>query len=343
MPLNDPVDTVFETEEWCRFVGRRFGFSYAPIRVTLPSGNTVFIPCNVVETRFKMLRVLRSTPPDSFGNIYTSKQLTLPLLLEAFRAVSRHPFVHSLTIAFHPLHRHADVIRALPDEYVLSRRGATRVLELSMPFERIWETVFCKQHRRKIRTAIKSGVQVKVDGSGAGIEAYYPLHVESCKRLGLPRAEPIEFFYDLKAAVPAYYSLWLAHVGGRAIAGLIVLTRGRRVYAYQMSSSERDWDLYPNHLLFSTVIEHACAVGAEYIDFLPTGFASGPETFKERFGARRLPYSVYRIHNRYYHRLAQWKQAATSAVSRTGAEGHGPPETGVEGRATPAEELEEPA
>jgi hypothetical protein len=303
------VDTVFETEEWCHFVERRYGFAYAPIRVALPAGDSALIPCNVVETRFQAMRVLRSTPPDSFGNIYSSRDFSLPFLLETFQAVSRLPFVHSLTIAFHPLHRHSDLIRALPDEYVYSRRGATRVLELSMPFDRIWETVFCKQHRRKIRTAIKRGVHVKVDGSDAGIEAYYPLHVESCRRLELPRAEPIEFFYDLRASFPSCYSLWLAHVDGQAVAGLIVLTRGRKVYAYQMGSGERHWDLYPNHLLFSTIIEHACAMGAEYVDFLPTGFASGPETFKERFGAKRLPYNVYRVHNRYYHRLAQWRQA----------------------------------
>jgi hypothetical protein len=320
IPSIDPVDTVFETEEWCRFVERRFGFLYAPIRVTLPSGETVLIPCNVVETRFQAFRVLRSTPPDHFGNVYSSRQLSLPLLLDTFQTVSRLPFVHSLTIAFHPLHRHADVIRSLPDQYVLSHRGATRVLELSMPFDRMWETVFCKQHRRKIRTALKRGVHVGVDVSDAGIEAYYPLYVESCRRLELAHTEPIEYFYDLKAALPAFYSLWLARVDGQTVAGLIVLIRGCKVYAYQMSSSERHWDLYPNHLLFSTIIEHACAIGAEYIDFLPTGFASGPETFKERFGARRLPYFVYRVHNRYYHRLAQWKRALAGATSRSPAE-----------------------
>ena len=334
----DPVDTVFETEEWCHFVELRYGLPYAPIRVALPSGETVLIPCNIVETRFQAFRVLRSCPPDSFGNVYSSRPLTLPLLLDTFQAVSRLPSVHSLTIAFHPLHRQAGVIRSLPDEYVLSRRGATRVLELSMSFDKIWEMVFCKQHRRKIRTAIKRGVHVKIDNSDAGIEAYYPLYVESCRRLGLAHTEPIEFFYDLKASLQAYYSLWLAYVDGQATAGLIVLTRGSKVYAYQMSSSEKGWDLYPNHLLFSTIIENACALGAEYIDFLPTGFAVGPETFKERFGAKRVPYSVYRVHNRYYRRLALWKQAVAGRGFKPAAEAEPSLEVELNGAGSPAAE-----
>ena len=65
--------------------------------------------------------------------------LTLPLVLEVFDQLCRRPNMHALTLALHPLHPAAPVLQALPDEYVLSRQGATRLLPLGRPFSDVWE------------------------------------------------------------------------------------------------------------------------------------------------------------------------------------------------------------
>lgn len=309
-------DTVFETEAWGRFMEKRYGYVFEPLRVTLASGQAVCIPASRLERRFGRWGVYRSTPPDLFGNVLAQGALSLPLLVETFDELSRQPELHSLTIALHPLHPQAGVIQQLPERYVLSWQGATRLLRLAQPFEHIWDQSFCKQHRRKIRAASRQGVHACLDNSDSAIEAYYPLYVESCQRLGLDRTEPIEFFYDLKAYLGGYYSLLLAQAGGQTVAGLILLTCQQKVFAYQISSAERYWDLFPNHLLFSTAIEQACAAGAVYIDFLPTGSHEGPETFKERFGAERLTYRIYRVNNRLYSAAVRLKDVLTVATPR---------------------------
>jgi lipid II:glycine glycyltransferase (peptidoglycan interpeptide bridge formation enzyme) len=183
----------------------------------------------------------------------------------------------------------------------------------------VWEHDICKQHRRKIRTATKRGLTVVEDNTEAALEAYYPLYLESCLRLGLLATEPLAFFYDLRALLGQHYSLLLARVGGEAVAGLIVFNCGDKVFAYQIASAARHWDYFPNHLLFSSAIERACAAGAAYIDFLPTGDHLGPELFKERFGAQRLPYRTYRVHNRVYAAAVEVKDRLTHAEPKAPA------------------------
>jgi len=292
------VETVFESQEWTSFLAEYFGYRLAPIDIEL-SGKNLRIAAFETERRFRVFRVLYSIPPYYYGGIYSNEWITKKDLLQVFDRIRKNPFLHSLTVAFHPVNQ-CSLFEGVEIEKYLLSRSYTHVLELPNSYSSLWEDIFDDKQRNQLRKAMKCGVEVVAVNSDEAIGAYYDIYLESAKRWGLARKEPIEFFVKLRERLAPYFQMLLAKIGDKWIAGIILLSYKDKVFYFHASSLSDYWKFNGNSLLLSHGIKMAIENSKRLFDFLPSGRLRGVEAFKESFGATKRFYNVYRVNGSLY-------------------------------------------
>ena len=149
--------------------------------------------------------------------------------------------------------------------------------------------------RRSIRQAEGRDVTVRLSREKADLDAYYALHVQTRKKLGvLP--QPRSFFDSLYRNVieQGLGYTGLAESDGRCIAGVVFLRHGTTLYYKFNASDEAYLRKRPNHLITWRAIEEACAEGFQYLDL---GRCAPEEeslrTYKTRWGAEEIELPYY--------------------------------------------------
>lgn len=145
---------------------------------------------------------------------------------------------------------------------------------------------------RNISRAEREGVVVRRAASTRDLDAFYALHTRTRRRQGVP-VQPRRFFDLLWGYLGStgLAFILLADAGEReAIAGALFLASGTSTI-YKFGASDPDaWRLRPNHLIFWTAIQHACARGDRRFDFGRTDVGNaGLRAFKSGWGATERP------------------------------------------------------
>jgi CelD/BcsL family acetyltransferase involved in cellulose biosynthesis len=161
----------------------------------------------------------------------------------------------------------------------------------------IVESGFKDSVRRNIRKGERNGVTVRRGAhEGDLVDAFYGLHVETRRRLGVP-VQPRRFFRLLwrDLVTPGLGFVLLAEKAGRPIAAAVFLAWNGTV-EYKYGASDPRWlSLRPNDVLFRDAIQWASANGYHTLDFGRTDVgAEGLRRFKLGWGCEEEPltYSV---------------------------------------------------
>jgi CelD/BcsL family acetyltransferase involved in cellulose biosynthesis len=123
--------------------------------------------------------------------------------------------------------------------------------------------------RRNIRAAERGPAVVRIASSESDLtEAFYRLHVDVRRRLGLP-VQPRRFFRLLWSRMiqPGLGRVLLADVGTETVAAAVFLTWNRTVVYKYGASDPQHWPMRPNNLLFWEAIKWACENGYQRLDF----------------------------------------------------------------------------
>src|SRR5699024_7037715 len=99
--------------------------------------------------------------------------------------------------------------------------GSVIRLALDRSFETLRESAFDRDVRRCVRTARDDGVRI-VDG---GIAEFYPLYLDTMRRLGSPQF-PERFFTALVDELGKSVTILLAERAGEPIAGVLLFEWG---------------------------------------------------------------------------------------------------------------------
>jgi CelD/BcsL family acetyltransferase involved in cellulose biosynthesis len=192
-------------------------------------------------------------------------------------------------------------IRGLPSGVAPSRTGlvgrpyyALYVVNLKRGPKQLMRD-FHNNVRRSIRQAEGRDVTVRLSREKADLDAYYTLHVQTRKKLGvLP--QPRSFFNSLYNNViePGLGYTGLAESDGKCIAGVVFLRHGTTLYYKFNASDEAYLRKRPNHLITWLAIEEACAEGFQYLDL---GRCAPEEEslriYKTRWGADEIDLPYY--------------------------------------------------
>lgn len=155
------------------------------------------------------------------------------------------------------------------------------------------------QVKRGIKKARREGLKWERRTDRAALDAFYALHLETRRRLGVP-TQPKRFirrFEDLFAADLGFVGLILD--GERPIAAAVFLTyNGTVTYKYGASAADA-LGKRPNNLLFSEAIRWACESGFHTLDFGRTEIDNeGLRSFKRSWGAEEVELSYTHLADR---------------------------------------------
>jgi CelD/BcsL family acetyltransferase involved in cellulose biosynthesis len=151
---------------------------------------------------------------------------------------------------------------------------------------------FSKDRRRRIRIAEHSGLLARrAEDERDVTEAFFKLHVETRRRLGVP-SQPRRFFRLLwqRIVEPGRGFVLVVEQSRVPVASAVFLTgHGTVVYKYSASTAERRQD-NPNDLILWLAIQQACEQGFRKLDFgRSEASATGLRAFKSSWGATEAP------------------------------------------------------
>jgi CelD/BcsL family acetyltransferase involved in cellulose biosynthesis len=170
-------------------------------------------------------------------------------------------------------------------------------LSLRGGFDAVYGRTHRSQVQRNVRRAEREGVEVE-RGTDAGLlDAFYRLHVQTRRRLGVP-VQSRRYFRLLHERViePGLGFVSVARVDGQPVAAAVFLTfNGTLIYKYGASATTAR-RTRGTHLVFWDAIRWGCAAEHRTLDFGLSGFDDrGLRAFKSNWGAveTRLVHTVF--------------------------------------------------
>jgi len=159
------------------------------------------------------------------------------------------------------------------------------VLDLCPDPERLRTEVFEHQVRKAVQKAERNNVTSYEDSRPETIrETFYPLFLESMKRLGSP-PHPPAYFLNLKKRLPDEMKIFWAAVHGEPVSALLGFAVGERIQLVCTASKEEHWHLRPNDLVHWEFIKYGCLNGVRKFDFGSVRY-EGQMRYKKKWGAR---------------------------------------------------------
>ena len=167
---------------------------------------------------------------------------------------------------------------------------------------------FGRSARAGVRKAERSGVEIECDSTGRLVPVFYELLELSVRRwasqqhepLALAqwrarRRDPLEKFVRIASALGDTLKVWVAWKDGVPAAAMLVLLGANASDTRGAMNKEIAGPTNANDLLQWRAIEDACEAGCRSYHLGESGTSRSLAHFKEKFGARPVPYSEYRI------------------------------------------------
>ena len=148
--------------------------------------------------------------------------------------------------------------------------------------------------RRRIRHAERQGLIYEEGRTKPLVQSLYDLIVLTRLRKHVP-PQPFEWFQNLVASMGNNVCIRVAFKEGRPIAGILTMNHGKTMY-YKYGGSDATFNhLGATPMLFWQAIQAARSAGMEELDLGRSDAENrGLIKFKERWGAQRIPLTVWR-------------------------------------------------
>jgi CelD/BcsL family acetyltransferase involved in cellulose biosynthesis len=273
MVLSDEDATAFHHPSWMSAVVASYGFK--PFLVTVEQDDEIVTALPVMEVsrpfgrrRWVALPYTDSCAP--LGDVAARSALIAEIEAQRARNGATSIEIHApLPLAgATAVHFAGHVVRLEPDVSAVEARYESSV-------------------RRAVRRAHRSDLAIRVGLAEEDLTgAFYRLHVQTRRRLGLP-VQPQRFFANLWRNLGSdLCRVVLVESNGRPVAGGVFLKwRSHLVFKYGASDA-RYWSMRPNNLLFSETIRWACRNGFDALDLGRTDLgAESLKRFKRGWGA----------------------------------------------------------
>ena len=282
-----PEALPFHHPRWVSVIAGTYGFE-ASVSVLRGDDGSIVAGAPVVRVRRPLgARRLVSLPFTDYCPPLLAPGVEMDSMLDALDAHRREAGAE-----------HVEVRADLPGAADREPAGYRHVLALDADYDRVFAGFHPSQVKRNIRRAHGSGMEIKVSTPDDDlVDAFYRLHVETRRRLGVP-VQPRRFFEFIRRHMIGPGVGWVvaSTVDGRPVAAALFLaSTGTVVYKYGASDSD-SWQLRPNHRIFEHAIRDACEAGYRWFDFGRTDAdADGLRAFKASWGAAETPLSYSHI------------------------------------------------
>lgn len=273
-----PQAEIFHHPRWLELLRAQYGYRIQACCLANGNGIEAGIPVARIESRLTGRRLV-SLPFSDVCSPAIGAGAGAGALDELGRALAEEARSSKLGLTVHA---------PLPGapEAIVQPRFVRHLLELGADPSEI-EASYAKQIKRGIKKAEREGLRVERHGDRSALDAFYALHLETRRRLGVP-TQPKGFirrFEELFDADLGFVALVLDD--SEPIAAAVFLTHnGTATYKYGASDAGK-LGKRPNNLLFAEMIRWACEAGFHTLDFGRTDLDNeGLRSFKRSWGAR---------------------------------------------------------
>jgi GNAT acetyltransferase-like protein len=298
---------VSQTPEWLDAVCAGGGYKDASRLYETPWGTRVILPVARRKRPWPSRLALQASMPYAWGMgglvaavppkprdvaAVVSDLVSQPVLVTGIRP--------------NPLHARLWTRAAEPGVAVIPR--VAHVLDLSGGADEVWRERFHKKARSGVRKAERSGIEVDCDTSGRLLPVFHELLQVSIERWAhqqhepLPlarwrgrRRDPLDKFRRIAVELGNAMRVWVAWKDGSPAASMVVLQGTNASAIRGAMDKELAAPTSANYLLEWLAIQDACEAGCRHYHMGETGPSRQLARYKERFGARPVAYSEYRI------------------------------------------------
>ena len=182
-----------------------------------------------------------------------------------------------------------------PSSAYQSAQFAFHTIDLRHSKEELFERLHKDSIRRKVQRAAREGLVYERGTSPPLVKHFYQLFVMTRRRHGLPPS-PYRWFRNLVESLGNNARIYVAFKDQQPVAGLFMLTHGKRVVYKYGGSDQSVSNLGGTPFLFWKAIEDAKSEGFEELDLGRSDLDNeGLITFKNRLGGHALPLSYWRL------------------------------------------------
>lgn len=267
-----------------------------------PNGRQIVLPL----MRSRLLMNLIAIDCTSAVGSFISRD---PVRTDEIKAIVADLRSHGpLRISLRPSPLEAEQWEAAMPGSVSRVRRVSHLLSLDGGFETVWNERFNRQARRACRKAEKSEIDIEHDTTGALVDEFHALYMQSVERWAKLRGEPRALalwragrrmsLRGLRRKVELLGEtchIWVARVGGTSAAAIVVLQDANAHYTLGAMDQEIAGPVRASFMLQKLAIEQACEAGCRHYFMGNTGNSESLARFKEHFGAVACPFFEYRI------------------------------------------------
>lgn len=148
--------------------------------------------------------------------------------------------------------------------------------------------------RKNIKKALSSNLKFEVGTAAEEIsKIFYPLHLQSLKRLGSP-PHPLAYFLTLQKNLKDHMMIFIARREETSVSALLGWTVGNSVHITDIASDEKYFPLRGNDFLHFEFIQWAISHNYKCFDFGPVRYP-GQMRYKKKWGIELHEYSYFYI------------------------------------------------
>lgn len=268
--------SIFHDAAWLRLVADRYRYPVAAVCVVDDGSGEIAagLPLAAVGSRLTGRRLVAVPFADACGPL-VAPDAPAGALDELVRAVEAERARRAIALEVR------EGVAALGTTVDLFMQ---HVVDLTPGWEAV-EKAFHSRVRRNVRKARREGVTVERRTDRDALDAFYALHLQTRRRLGVP-TQPKSFIRAFTGIFDAGLGfVGLASHGDRPVAAAVFLRNPRGLLYKYGASDEAALQLRPNNVLFADVIRWACEEGLESLDLGRTDAGQeGLASFKRSWG-----------------------------------------------------------
>jgi hypothetical protein len=299
---HDPFALPTQTPEWFTAVSDLKSRNASRF-YTLPSGQQLFLPL-LKSSLWQPLTSAGSMPQHwGYGGLLSSQPLTAVDVQHVWQDLRQLGWQ---TVRVRPNPLQAEAWENGRISQVQSIPRTAHVLDLRAGFDAVWDSQFKSSMRRNVRKAEKSGLTVTCDTTGQLLPAFYDLFEASVVRWAAQQHEPtwlakwrsqqrdpISKFQKIMKRMNGMAKLWIAKLDDQPVAAILVLQSHNAHYTRGVMNKALASKTRANEYLHFNAIKDACQSGCAAYHMGETGNSNSLAQFKEKFGARAVPYAEY--------------------------------------------------
>jgi Acetyltransferase (GNAT) domain len=284
----------FSSPTWAKIIGKTYNEYRTATRLYHINDKSILIPMMEKNTHGKNAYGFKSyeSMPEGWSGLFSESEITTDEFTSIVKDIigRRNTFY----LALPPFENISPGKSAIKDEWkVKDEWNYMHILNLEgQDFEDIWKN-YRRDTKRKIRKAIKSGVEIKDATSLDDYRDFYKFWSQASQNWQYQDTHSFKFFSNLHKYGSPHVKLSLATKDNTTIAGILSFYYTNTIFWYFSAFKSEYGKLSPTSLLLNNLIEQACQEDYKYINFGLCGNLEGLISYKEGFGAEPVEIERY--------------------------------------------------